>query len=201
MKIGLVPMSAKPYHIGHHALAEMAASQNDRVILFVSLSDRKRKGQVPIMGSHMEDIWQTEIEPVLPPNVEVVYGGSPVRKVYEELERANVSNSDHIYRVYSDPVDTARNYPETNRIKNFRNLYQRGQVIFAAEENPSQFTRGAGTPNISGTAMRNALECGNKEEFKAGLPDGVDKERIYMMLCPLRQEHTLRHLIRSILAK
>ena len=37
MKIGLVPVSAKPYHAGHHALVELAASQNDKVLLFVSV--------------------------------------------------------------------------------------------------------------------------------------------------------------------
>ena len=28
MKIGLVPMAAKPYHAGHHALVERAAAEN-----------------------------------------------------------------------------------------------------------------------------------------------------------------------------
>lgn len=53
MKIGLVPMSAKPYHAGHHMLVEMAAVSeladelkelelpvNDRVLVFVSFTSR-----------------------------------------------------------------------------------------------------------------------------------------------------------------
>ena len=53
MKIGLVPMSAKPYHAGHHMLVELAALSevtdevvdlqmpvNDKVIVFVSFSSR-----------------------------------------------------------------------------------------------------------------------------------------------------------------
>jgi len=53
MKIGLVPMSAKPYHAGHHMLVEFAALAeitdevknlelpiNDEVIVFVSFSSR-----------------------------------------------------------------------------------------------------------------------------------------------------------------
>ena len=53
MKIGLVPMSAKPYHAGHHMLVELAAIAeitdevknlqlpvNDEVIVFVSFSSR-----------------------------------------------------------------------------------------------------------------------------------------------------------------
>jgi len=53
MKIGLVPMSAKPYHAGHHMLVELAAIDdvtktvndkalpvNDVVVVFVSFSSR-----------------------------------------------------------------------------------------------------------------------------------------------------------------
>ena len=53
MKIGLVPMSAKPYHAGHHMLVELAAIAeitdevkslelpvNDVVAVFVSFSGR-----------------------------------------------------------------------------------------------------------------------------------------------------------------
>ena len=47
MRIGLVPMAAKPYHAGHHALVTAAAKENDKVLLYISLSDRKRKGELP----------------------------------------------------------------------------------------------------------------------------------------------------------
>lgn len=53
MKIGLVPMSAKPYHAGHHMLVELAAIAeitdevrelelpvNDEVVVFISFSSR-----------------------------------------------------------------------------------------------------------------------------------------------------------------
>ena len=109
MNVGLVPMAAKPYHKGHHALVEKAAADNDKVLLFVSASDRIRKGELPISGSDMMKIWKEQIEPILPSNVIPVYGGSPVRKVYEELERADTELSEDIFTVYSDPVDTARN--------------------------------------------------------------------------------------------
>ena len=119
MKIGLVPMSAKPYHRGHHYLVTTAAKQNDKVLLFVSTSDRNRKGEFPISGKDMQEIWIEHLESIMPSNSQIIYGGSPVRKVYEELERADASNSQDTYRVYSDPVDTSRNYPESYRQKNF----------------------------------------------------------------------------------
>ena len=101
MKIGLVPMAAKPYHAGHHWLVEQAAGENDKVILFVSVSDRKRKGELPILGADMVQVWQEELEPIMPPNVEIRYGGSPVQKVYQEIQDAGMDGSNDVYYVLS----------------------------------------------------------------------------------------------------
>ena len=144
MKIGLIPMAAKPYHAGHHALVEAAAAENDKVILYVSLSDRKRKGEIPIYGADMKSIWKEEIEKILPGNVTAVYGVVPVRSVYEVLQDAEAKllqtgKFEHVYTVYSDPVDTSRNFSEAQRQKYFPIAYERGHVLFAAEENPDAF--------------------------------------------------------------
>ena len=80
MRIGLVPISAKPYHTGHHALVEIASKDNDAVLLFVSTSDRIRDGEFPIYGDDMKKVWLEELEAIMPGNVEIEYGGSPVRK-------------------------------------------------------------------------------------------------------------------------
>ena len=87
MNIGLVPMAAKPYHAGHHWLVEKAASENDHVILFVSVSDRKRKGEKPILGQDMVRVWQEELESIMPGNVEIRYGGPPVPKVHKKTPK------------------------------------------------------------------------------------------------------------------
>ncbi len=200
MKIGLVPVSAKPYHAGHHALVSMAAGENDKVILFVSTSDRKRKGQFPILGTDMIRVWQEELEKIMPSNVEIEYGGSPVRKVWDTLGTAseNPDNQD-TYVVYSDPVDTAQNYPETSLEKYCNDLRASGQCVLAAEENPSAFTRGEGTPNISGTAVREMLQGGDLQGFSAAMPAGVDSKNIFDILTQgrVQQESLLRNLIRA----
>lgn len=204
MNIGLFPLAAKPYHAGHHAMVEAAAAQNEKVILFVSTSDRKRKGEFPILGGDMMKVWKQEIEKALPGNVEVRYGGSPVRNVYQELEQAEAAGSQDVYKVYSDPTDTSRNYPEKYRQKNFPELYANGQVIFAAEENPEAYTRGAGTPDVSGTKMRSSLDSCDFNAFKAGMPDGVNSENVYKILCGKdpyegRPDPTNEALIRSFI--
>jgi len=180
--VGLVPMAAKPYHAGHHALITIASQQNDKVIVFVSTSDRKRSGQFPIYGKDMERIWKEEIERILPSNVMPIYGGSPVRNVYEILGQANEEGGDIKYVIYSDPEDTEINYPVCNRLKYFPELYEAGLVACAAEVSPETFTRGVGTPDISGTKLRAALANNDFETFAAGLPAGVDAEKVFRIL-------------------
>lgn len=190
-KIGLIPMAAKPYHAGHHSLVQTAAAENDQVLLYISLSDRKRKGELTIQGADMERIWKEEIEKILPGNVTPVYGGVPVRKVYEILgdaeEKLQMDVEPPVYTVYSDPTDTARNYSAAYRMKYFPTVASEGYVKFAGEETPEAFTRGEGTPDVSGTAMRASLQCGDEAAFAEGLPDGVDKEKIFNMLCPIQR--------------
>ena len=182
MKIGLVPISAKPYHRGHHALVELAASQNDEVILFVSTSTRSRSGEFPIMGDAMRQVWTEELEQILPSNVTPIYGGSPVRKVYEEIENACKQETSDVFTIYSDPVDTQRNYSVENRENYMSPLCDLGQVIFAAEADPSSVTRGVGTPNIQGAHLRRALAERDFQTFAASLPAGVDSKNIYDIL-------------------
>lgn len=201
MKIGLVPVSAKPYHAGHHALVEMASDQNDRVILFVSTSNRHRKGEFPIDGADMSRIWREELEGIMPGNVEIQYGGSPVRKVWETLGQASDSGSPDTYVVYSDPADTAQNYPEKNLEKYCGELRSSGQCLLAAEEDPSSFTRGEGTPNISGTKVRTMLEKGDFESFSAVMPAGINGQNVFDILTKKTQsENILRTYIQTILA-
>lgn len=182
-RVGLIPVSGKPYHAGHHYLVERAAGENDEVILFVSTSDRVRKDQFPIHGSDMKRVWQEELEGVMPSNVRIEYGGSPVRKVYDTIGNAcKVDGTEETYVVYSDPTDTAQNYPESYREKYMQPLCDQGQVIFAAEENPEAFTRGSGSPDVSGTKLRLALEQGDFDQFATGMPSGVDAQNIWNIL-------------------
>jgi hypothetical protein len=209
MKIGLIPMAAKPYHAGHHSLVEIASGENDQVLLYISLKDRKRKGEHPVLGADMESIWKEEIEKILPGNVTPVYNVVPVRSVYEILgdaeEKALTGNLEHTYTVYSDPADTARNYSEAYRQKYFPTAYEMGNVRFAGELNPEAFTRGEGTPDVSGTAMRDALKRCDLQSFKQGLPDGLDAEKIFGQLCPasraVSNENLIRHYIKAIISR
>ncbi|HIL25906.1 MAG TPA: hypothetical protein EYG21_00710 [Nitrospinaceae bacterium] len=182
MQIGLVPVSAKPYHIGHHSLVETASSDNDIVFLFVSVSDRNREGEFPISGKDMHRIWREELESIMPSNVNIEYGGSPVRKTYQKIQEAVAEGSEDVFTIYSDVEDSANNYPFDSRDKYMQPLYGAGQVVFAAEEDPQAFTRGQGTPDVSGGKLRHYLESKNFERFADYMPPGVDAQNIFDIL-------------------
>ena len=199
-KIGLVPVSGKPYHAGHHSLVSTAAAENDEVILFVSTSDRTRKNEFPIFGDDMKRVWREELEQIMPSNVTIEYGGSPVRKVYMTVEEACASgSSNEIFTIYSDPEDTAQNYPLDSRDRYMEPLCSLGQVVFAAEENPEKFTRGAGTPDVSGGKLRHYLESGNFERFAEYMPAGVNAQNVYDILRSHLKENLVRDFVFAVL--
>lgn len=183
MKIGLVPISAKPYHAGHHYLIETAAASNDKVIVFASTSDRCRKGEYSVYGNIMKEIWVNEIVPLLPDNVDIVYGGSPVRKVYETIgDACDAGNIDVKYSVYSDVVDTKKNYPFKNRDKYMNPLWSGGNIEFPAETLPESFIRGSAAPDVRGEDVRNHLQNNNFIAFSACMPTGINSYACWRLL-------------------
>jgi|TARA_R110002060_G_scaffold4823_5_gene7540 phosphopantetheine adenylyltransferase len=198
-RVGLIPVSGKPYHAGHHYLVEKAAAENEEVILFVSTSDRVRKGQFPIYGADMQRVWKEELENIMPSNVRVEYGGSPVRKVYDTIgEACKVDGVEETYIVYSDPSDTAQNYTRAQRDKYMQPLCDQGQVIFAAEENPEAFTRGSGSPDVSGTKLREALEQNNFKQFASGMPSGVSAQNVWNILKKVNEGRRKLSLVEAL---
>ena len=165
---GLVPMSAKPFHKGHMFLIQSAAERCDNVIVYVSISDRSRKGEITIHGEDMQFIWENIIINHLPDNVKCVYGGSPVGKIYELL--GNISEQgipiEETYAIYTGK-DDAKRYQEKywSNIKN--NVWVKS------------FERGDDSPNISGTLMRSYLSNASQDKFLFldGLPDMEDKDK------------------------
>jgi len=190
--IGLIAMSAKPYHAGHDGLVRWAAGENDEVYLYVSLSDRKRPGEIPILGKDMATIWSSLIEATLPGNVKVEYGGSPISKIYKQLENANQGSED-TFTIYSDPVDIAQSYPENSLKKYAGNLFANDQIILKPIERSM-------TVNVSGTKMRQYLATGDKQNFIANLPSEIDGEAVWNILSKsTKVENLLRTLIRELL--
>lgn len=171
MRIGIVCGSFKPFTKGHQRLIEIVSKENEQVIVFVSLKDRKNKqDEAKIYGEDMKIIWQNYIIPCLPRNAEVIYSESPVRSVYSFLGNMNESDSPYIYKVYGDPDNIMENFPTVSREKYFGNLYKSGRLKFIPIPREQ-------TEEISGTKMRQFLLNGMKSEFIYHLPDGPENEK------------------------
>lgn len=175
MSIGLIPMASRPFHRGHMLLIQTAAKENERVVVYASTGDRIKKGEHPIKGAAMLELWRNQIEPLLPANVEVEYVAVPVRAAWEELGKANETQSPEIFKLYGDPQDLADRFPEKSLIKYTGYLFDNGQIILRPID------RGL-TSGISGTAMRRALQTGDIEAFAAGLPRGMDAKIAWQTL-------------------
>jgi cytidyltransferase-like protein len=192
MRIGLIAGSYKPVHVGHYMLIERAAAENDKVMLYVSISDRARPGEVPISGVDMHLIWQKYIAPTLPPNVEVEYGGSPVRKIYDFLGKANETSSKDKFTVYSDPQDLAQNFPEKNMKKYVPKIWKNKQVSLVPGLRTS-------TVDVSGTKMRGYLQTGDKKSFLKNMPAAVNGDAIWNILAKPKTESVLREYVSHVL--
>ena len=172
--IGLVPVSAKPFHEGHMSLIRKASDECKKVIVYVSTSDRKRKGEITIFGEDMLTIWENILSKYLPSNVSCVYGGSPVGNVYKKLEEAALINDDTTYAIYTGEEDAGR-YSS----KYYTEIIDR---VFLRT-----LARGEDTIPISGTIMRSYLSNGSEYKFMFldGLPREItdsDKEEIFNIL-------------------
>jgi len=163
--IALLPGSFKPYHAGHDGLVRLAASECDEVHLFISTSDRSRKGEMTIYGTDMQRIWLDFIEPTLPENVVVEYGGAPVQKVYAELEEAEAAASEDTYVIYSDEEDILK-YTDAALTKVAPTLFENGQI----ERRPVSRTE---TVPVSGTKMREYLATGDSKNFAKFLSPSI----------------------------
>jgi nicotinamide mononucleotide adenylyltransferase len=196
MKIGLVPMAAKPYHAGHHGLVMLASKENDHVILFVSTADRKRRGELPILGKTMLQIWTQFLEPILPGNVEVRYVPVPVTGVYNALEIAEQENSEDDFSIYSDAEDITK-YREQSLKKSAKEIYNDERIHLRGVERSS-------TVDISGTEMRQLLtskEAKDKKKFISFLPSQAQMHgaEIYSLLSKEMNESLIREYITTLL--
>lgn len=179
---GLVPMSAKPFHEGHMELIRKASDECKHAIVYISTSDRKRKGEVTIHGEDMKYIWENILERVIKEkykNVNFVYGGSPVRNVYVKIEESLQDiDSKIVYAIYTGEEDKSR----------YNSIYEKDKYeTISNNVHIRTLSRGEDTKEISGTLMRSYLSNDSEDKFSFldGLPteiDDSDKELIFNIL-------------------
>lgn len=171
MKIGLVPMAAKPYHAGHDMLVRLASQENDKVVVFASTGDRD-----VISGKSMMTIWKRYLTPSMPHNVEVRHVDAPVGWVYKTLEEADRCCSDDQFLIYSDDRDIVK-YKDSSLKKAASKIFDDNRIILRG------ISRSA-TCDISATQLRRAIAADEPAEFIDMLPRFAqrDGEEIFRIL-------------------
>lgn len=175
-RIGLIPMSAKPYHAGHDALIRLAAAECDEVVVLVSTADRARKGEHPIKGETMRKLWEDQIVWALPTSVIVQFVPNPVGALYTLAGDSDkdAANQDS-YLIYSDPTDMDRNFPVKSVAKYMPRLVAERRVMRRLVPRET-------TVDVSGTQMRGWLQHNDKARFLAHLPPSLDGEAVWSAL-------------------
>ncbi len=186
-RIGLSAMSAKPFHRGHDTLIRSASKECDEVRVFVSLTDRKRPGELPILGSDMDRIWHELIEPALPNNIRVEYGGEPVGRIWTVLGAASEVNSPDTFVVYGDETDLTARFKPASLKKYAPNLDAAGRIELRRTDRIT-----------SATAVRRSIAAGDFESFRGEMPAWMDAKRAWDILTHQAHEGLLRRYVRDL---
>lgn len=170
MKVGIIAMSAKPYHRGHDDMIRRASGECEWVRVYASLADRRRAGEpVPVLGSDMKLIWDELILPGLPSNVEVVFGGSPVGNVWRDLGGDRTGTDEYV--IYAGPDDLDESFTDKLLLQYCGHLIEQGRIKREATQRLA-----------SGSEMRAMLTRGDKAGFVAQLPPSIDSSRVWDVL-------------------
>lgn len=178
MRLSIYPISAKPFHNGHYKMICKACKEADYGIIIISLSDRKRENEFPILGSQMAEIWKDHLTKIMPQNAKLVFVNkeSPVRRAYEILGHAeNTDYSDNVYNIFGDPEDISTRFG----LEALEKYYPRLSARHMIQTTPCPRED---IEDISGTRMREFLSNNDKESFAKYLPSDIDSEAIYSIL-------------------
>lgn len=178
--LGLIPMSAKPFHAGHYYLVQKAAAECHIIKLFIGAGNRTKGEGKSITGDQMLHLWKEVYTPLMPDsnNIQFVYEGVPVRNVYETLDFIKKENLETKVAVYSgNEIEKNGKTLIWNRYhKIINDPYWKDNLTFISVKRGEE-----GSPNVSGTQMRKDLLNRNKESFFNGLPPYLeDKHKQYV---------------------
>lgn len=198
--VGVIPIAGKPLHIGHWKLIELASIQNDKVVIYTSLANRGRAGEVFISGKSFAYFWNEYFMPILPKNVSVKFSPSPLRSAVHDigwLEQILTQDKKDVpsINLYSDEVDIGGNFKDEELANNFPAMWKQNKIEKRGVSRES-------TVNISGTKMRKFLETNDKTNFIKYLPPIPLKQKQEMwniMKADIETKQTATEQIKAII--
>jgi citrate lyase synthetase len=159
--LGLIAMSAKPFHAGHFYTIQIAAYECDEVHVYTSTTDRASDG-FTVRGDLMSKIWHSHIIPVLPSNASVCFVKNPLQSIIEALINKHAHEELHVY----SGADRAHKFDKLPAaVQEFKLRVLDRELITA-----------------SGTACRQALQCRDFSKFQAFMPKCLDAKLVWEIL-------------------
>lgn len=159
-KVAIFPGAFKPYHRGHDRVIRLAAAQVEKLYLLISTGDRIKPGEVPLLGSTMQEVWQRYILQTLPSNVEASFVENPVTAAFVKLHEIDASGQNVNVYMIAGEEDVGR-FSQAGLSQEAPRLTAQGMVTVAAVPRFG---------NVSGTDMRSFIAINDKEQFRGGLP-------------------------------
>lgn len=104
--IGIVPMAAKPVHLGHWSIIEKASEECNIVYLVVSAKSRT-SGESTITGEQMGNVWMKALKNYLPQNVVLSFSESPISSTTGVISKF-VKDPSFTFNVYAGKPDAGR---------------------------------------------------------------------------------------------
>jgi len=170
-KIALLPGGFKPPHVGHYdmALKFFAESKADKLIIFVG--PKERDGITQVMSINLWKLYTQndlglEIRPA---------GISPVRDVYDFIEKEAPEGST-VYLGMGEKDSSDQRYANIGKFAEPRDITFKIKLIKP---------QGGG---ISGTDMRGFVQSDDKELFKKGIPNHIDKDKAWNIVIGLNED-------------
>ena len=168
-KTALLPGGFKPPHKGHYAIAKILSKEGK---VLVRVGSGERDGITQDMSIKIWKIYGFEAEPAAK--------NSPIHDVFTYVEKEAKTGEEVIAGTGEKDYPRFKALEDPNHPK--YPLYNPRKISFKEIKIPPQ------EEGISASDVRKALKNNDKKTFQEGLPDGIDKDKVWNIVTNLEED-------------
>ena len=168
-KTALLPGGFKPPHKGHYAIAKILSKEGK---VLVRVGSGERDGITQDMSIEIWKIYGFEAEPAAK--------NSPIHDVFTYVEKEAKTGEEVIAGTGEKDYPRFKALEDPNHPK--YSLYNPRKISFKEIKIKPQ------EEGISASDVRKALKNNDKKTFQEGLPDGIDKDKVWNIVTNLEED-------------
>ena len=168
-KTALLPGGFKPPHKGHYAIAKILSKEGE---VLVRVGSGERDGITQDMSIKIWKIYGFEAEPAAK--------NSPIHDVFTYVEKEAKTGEEVIAGTGEKDYPRFKALEDPNHPK--YSLYNPRKISFKEIKIKPQ------EEGISASDVRKALKNNDKKTFQEGLPDGIDKDKVWNIVTNLEED-------------